>query len=249
MFFLSLAHVTSDKPDTRIHVLVLGMVRLTSKAFDRELRTQLNSNREAHGPLRDEIRLRHLERLSGCVIHTVSQMEIREKNYFASTHIQATVSDSSSSSRGFTGILRSHIKRTHGPEPFFKAVFVDWVRMPGPYFRQICDVKFFSKVLVDLVQDKWIAEGTPLYVPVSNAKVLEDAQRQLVSKGYSLCIRDIESHENSLWEATNLAAPDLENIDDPNRNQLDRGQMFQLVTLLSGRRYPKRDRNLSMYSR
>lgn len=144
---MSLARATSssNNPDKRDHVLVLGMVRLSREAFEREMRTQLISNREAHGPLRDEIRLRQLERLSGCVIHTVSQMRVRQSNYFAKTHIQATISDSSSSSRGFSGILREHLERTRGPSPFFKAIFVDWIRMPAPYFRQICGTKFFSK--------------------------------------------------------------------------------------------------------
>lgn len=101
---------------------------------------------------------------------------------------------------------------------------------------------------MDLVQDKWIGEGTPLYLPARISRVLEEAQRQLVPKGYSLLIRSIQSQENSLWEATNLAAAELEKIGDPNRNE--RGQMFQCVTLLSsGIRSPKRDRIYILCSR
>lgn len=228
---LSLARVTSsDKPGTPDHVLVLGMVRLNPEAFETEMQTQLTSNREAHGPLRDEIRMREFERLTGYVIHTVSEMLPRHSNYFPNTHIQATISDSSSRSRGLSGILGNYLERPNGSSPFFKAMFVDWIRMPGPYARQICDTKFFSKILVDLVRDKWIGEGTPLYLPTTISGELEQAQRELAPKGYSLCVRDIKSQENSLWEATNLAVTELEKIGDPNRS---RDQMFQCVTLLS----------------
>lgn len=206
------------------NILVMPMVKLSDQAFydhitkkERRIMTSRNENDTPHGPFRDTIRIKKLHD-AGWNVFSVSGMESRNSGYFGDNHIEATLIQSTSKSRGFIQLLREKIPCTK--TPFFDIVALDYIRMYTSYARQCWTTNFWSDTILALLTEGYISSETPLYI--SNFEAIENnflhAQRVLAAKQCYLSIEPCETRENPLFSATDLATRDLERVGDPNTN-------------------------------
>jgi hypothetical protein len=124
--------------------------------------------------------------------------------------------------RKFINILNSKLsKYKKKAKPYFNAVCLEYMRMPTAYTRQFFGRYFWSKVLVDLLQEDFISEITPIYVANFHdiAEEFLIAESVLENEGkFFLECEPCLAEENPLWNATTDIEAELESLGDSNTN-------------------------------
>lgn len=217
--------MTDNAPNEKGHsrslnILVIPLVHLSVDAFQIQ-QTDISSKKigDPKGPYRDTVRINQLE-VNGWKVYSVSRMASPDPEFFAEKHIEASLNQTTSARRSFIEILKRNVHVSQ--KPYFSAIALDYLRMYSSYMRSCFKKHFWSNILPEMLQLGFICSRTPIYV--SNFETIksefEDAQKDVLLKGFLLTKKTCNPNDNPLFKATSEVSHELIRMNDPNTNDI-----------------------------